>query len=54
MVGTEAKSRMILSLNCARREPTTFAVLTFVTRNPLYHILLLQEPWLIEIKIPHR
>ena len=40
------QSRMILSLNCARRESSTYAVLSFVTKNPKYDILLLQEPWL--------
>ena len=37
---------MILSLNCARGESTTYAVLSFVTQNPKYDLLLLQEPWL--------
>ena len=31
-------SNMILSLNCAKGESTTFAVLTFVLRNPQYFI----------------
>ena len=42
----QKQSRMILSLNCARGESTTYAVLSFVTQNPKYDLLLLQEPWL--------
>ena len=37
---------MILSLNCARGESTTYGVLSFITQNPKYDLLLLQEPWL--------
>ena len=37
---------MILSLNCARGEPATCAVLSFVLNSLNYYVLLLQEPWL--------
>ena len=37
---------MILSLNCAKGKSSTYAVLSFVSRNPHYIALLLQEPWL--------
>ena len=43
---TTAQSYMVLSLNCARGESSTYAVLSFVSRNKQYLILLLQEPWL--------
>ena len=43
---------MILSLNCARGESTTCAVLCFVTQKPKYDFLLLQEPWLNSNKEP--
>ena len=43
---------MILSLNCARGESSTYAVLSFVSSNPKYQILLLQEPWLNSNKEP--
>lgn len=36
---------MILSLNCARGESSTYAVLSFVLGYPHYYLLLLQEPW---------
>ena len=43
---------MILSLNCARGESSTYAVLSFVFSNPKYQILRLQEPWLNSNKEP--
>ena len=45
-------TKMILSLNCARGESSTYAVLSFVSSNPKYQILLLQEPWLNSNKEP--
>ena len=48
----QKQSRMILSLNCARGESTTYAVHSFVTQNPKYDLLLLQEPWLNSNKEP--
>ena len=43
---------MLLSLNCARGEATTYAVLNFVSRSTNYLIVLLQEPWLNSNKEP--
>ena len=37
---------MILSLNCARGESSTYAALSFVLKNPQYCIIAIQEPWL--------
>ena len=48
----ETQKCMALSLNCARGESTTFAVLSFVLQSPQYHILLLQEPWINANKEP--
>ena len=42
---TTVQTHMLLSLNCARGEASTYAVLSFVTQHPRYSILLLQEPW---------
>ena len=47
-----AERPMLLSLNCARGEAATFAVINFVSRSPQYLILLLQEPWLNVNKEP--
>ena len=43
---------MLLSLNCARGEAATYAVLDFVSRSTNYLIVLLQEPWLNSNKEP--
>src|SRR6266576_3380821 len=46
MSGPSEDSMMILSLNCAKGESSTYAVLAYILNNPVYHLLLLQEPWL--------
>ena len=46
MSTTIEQSCMVLSLNCARGESSTYAVLSFVSKNPHYTIIAIQEPWL--------
>ena len=46
MADTNMNNFMILSLNCARGEASTYEVLSFVSQNPMYCIVLLREPWL--------
>src|SRR6266576_330593 len=40
------QSCVILSLNCAKGESSTYAVLSFALRLPQYCLILIQEPWL--------